>query len=405
MSRNGANRQLWLQHWWVQALIVLAIWTVPGLIDIAQSFFFHALRGNQVPLWYLLLAGVADWYVWALLTPFIVWTARRYPLERLDWRRVVLHAGASVGSALIVLSVTVPLVLMMPDGPVRGERTVPELLYANLVGKIVFYVLTHWLILGITHGLIYYRKFRERELRALQLETELVQTQLQMLKMQLNPHFLFNTLHAISALMHRDVELADRMLARLGDLLRGTLDNVGTQEVTLRQELEFIEPYLEIEQARLGPRLAVRFDIDPNTLDALVPNMLLQPLVENAVRHGLAPQTSPGLVEVRTGRDGPHLHLQVRDTGIGLCPGPLKEGVGLGNTRRRLQHLYGTEQRLEISPGQGGGTVVVVVVPFREAESEVRKDEERASNNGTEKITPNTSLWAGDELCRARSER
>ncbi|HKB41992.1 MAG TPA: ATP-binding protein, partial [Gemmataceae bacterium] len=154
-----------------------------------------------------------------------------------------------------------------------------------------------------------------------------------------------------------------------------------------------------------GPRLAVRFDIDPNTLDALVPNMLLQPLVENAVRHGLAPQTSPGLVEVRTWRDGPHLFLQVRDTGIGLCPGPLKEGVGLGNTRRRLEHLYGAEQRLEIRPGQSGGTVVVVMVPFREAEIEVIKDEERASNNGTEKTPSNTSLWAGDERCRLRSER
>src|SRR5262249_39806199 len=228
----------------------------------------------------------------------------------------------------LVLSATVPLIGIMPEGPLRRERSFTELLHVHLVGKVVFYVLTYWLILGITHGLIYYRKFRERELRAFQLEAELVQTQLQMLKMQLNPHFLFNTLHGISALMHRDVELADRMLARLGELLRGTLDNAGTQEVPLRQELEFIEPYLGIEQARLGPRLSVRFDVDPTPLDALVPNLLLQPLVENAVRHGLAPQTAPGLVEIRTWREGPHVIMQVRDTGRGLRAGPLKEGVG-----------------------------------------------------------------------------
>src|SRR5262249_1991824 len=162
-------------------------------------------------LWYLLLAGVADWYVWALLTPFIVWSARHFPLERPTWRRIVFHAVASVCTALLVLSVTVALVWIMPEGPLRRERTFSELLFIHWGGKLVFYVLTHWLILGITHGLIYYRKFRERELRALHLETELVQTQLRMLKMQLNPHFLFNTLHAISTLMHRDVELADRM--------------------------------------------------------------------------------------------------------------------------------------------------------------------------------------------------
>src|SRR5262245_29944290 len=180
--------QRWLQRWWVQALVVLGIWTVPGLIDTAQSFFFHALRGTEVPLWYILLAGVSDWYVWALLTPFIVWTARRYPLEWLDWRHVALHAVASVCSALLVLSATVPIIGIMPEGPLRRERSFTELLSIHLIGKFVFYVLTYWLILGITHGLIYYRKFRERELRALQLETELVQTQLQMLKMQLNPH-------------------------------------------------------------------------------------------------------------------------------------------------------------------------------------------------------------------------
>jgi signal transduction histidine kinase len=399
------NEHRLLPRWWRQALLILGIWTVPGLIDTAQSFFFHTLRGEQVPLWYLLLAGVADWYVWALLTPFIVWTARRVPLERLSWRWIVFHAVASVCSALFVLVVTVSLVWIIPEGLPRRDRIFSELFFALWGGKLVFYVLTHWLILGIAHGLIYYRKFRERELRALHLETELVQTQLQLLKMQLNPHFLFNTLHAISTLMHRDVELADRMLARLGDLLRGTLDHAGTQKVPLRQELEFIKPYLEIEQARLGPRLSVRFEVDPHTLDALVPNMLLQALVENAIRHGLAPQATPGLVEVRGWREESRLYLQVRDTGLGLRPGPLEEGVGLGNTRRRLQHLYGAEQRLEVGPGPEGGTVVTITVPFREAMPEEIMDESRASKNGARNSSSSTNFRAGDERCQLRSER
>src|SRR5262249_43474578 len=149
---------------------------------------------------------------------------------------------------------------------------------------LVYYLWIYWAILGIGHALAYYRKYRAHERAALQLETQLAQAQLQVLKMQLHPHFLFNTLHAISALMHQDVDVADRMLARLAELLRSTLETAGTQEVPLKQELEFVELYLEIEQARLGPRLAVSVEADPDAMDAYVPNLILQPLVENAVR-------------------------------------------------------------------------------------------------------------------------
>lgn len=183
--------------------------------------------------------------------------------------------------------------------------------------------------------------------------------------MQLQPHFLFNTLHAISALVHEDAEEADRMVAHLSELLRLSLENAGAQEVTLRQELEFLEPYLQIEQARFGNRLALRRDIAADVLDARVPNLVLQPLVENAVRHGIASRSGPGLVEISARRAGDRLRLEVRDNGSGLpAAGALREGVGLGNTRARLQQLYGADHRLEMRNVEGGGLRVTLEIPF-----------------------------------------
>jgi sensor histidine kinase YesM len=220
-------------------------------------------------------------------------------------------------------------------------------------------------MLGVAHALNYHRLSRERALRTSQLEARLAQAQLQLLKMQLHPHFLFNTLNSISALIHHDVELADRMVARLGDLLRLALQHFGAEEVPLRQELEFVLSYLEIEQARLGPRLRFQLDVEEGAAEALVPTFLLQPLVENAIRHGVAARPLGGRVEVRARREASRLSLEVRDTGPGPAPGEPAEGVGLSNTRARLGRLYGEEYQFELAGGPGGGAVVRVVIPFR----------------------------------------
>ncbi|HMV49826.1 MAG TPA: histidine kinase, partial [Blastocatellia bacterium] len=188
---------------------------------------------------------------------------------------------------------------------------------------------------------------------------------LQALKMQLQPHFLFNTLNSISALQLTDVETANRMTARLGDFLRLTLDNAGTQEVTLRQEMEFLRGYLEIEQLRFQERLQVTFDLTPEALEARVPNLILQPIVENSIRHGIAPVSEAGRIEVRAARQNGHLELSVRDDGPGIVAGESgKDGIGLANTRSRLQQLYGDAHRLDIENAAGGGLLVKMTIPF-----------------------------------------
>jgi LytS/YehU family sensor histidine kinase len=241
-------------------------------------------------------------------------------------------------------------------------------------------------MIGVGHALDYYGKYRDGELRAAQLEIGLAHARLDLLKTQLQPHFLFNTLNAISALVYTDAAAAERTVARLGDLLRLALEDFGVQEAPLAREMEVLRSYLDIEQTRLGNRLTVCWDVGPDTTDALVPTFLLQPLVENAIHHGVAPRSEPGRVEIGAWRHGGMLHLRVRDDGPGLPAGPINGGVGLANTRARLLHLYGAAQRLEAGNDPRGGCVVRVTLPFRElAESSAegtRGDDDTLSDHG-----------------------
>jgi two-component system, LytTR family, sensor kinase len=229
-------------------------------------------------------------------------------------------------------------------------------------------MMAYWTIVGAHHAVTYYHQAQERALKASRLDTQLAEAQLQALQRQLHPHFLFNTLNAISALMHRDVEAADQMLSKLSDLLRIALDQRGAQEVALKDELEFLQKYLEIEQARFGDRLSVDFTIEPQTLDAQVPNLILQPLVENSVRHAVAVRIEPGHIAVKARRNDDRLELSVRDNGPGLpkerAVAP-SSGVGLANTRSRLERLYGASQHLTFAEPPGGGLLVTVSLPFK----------------------------------------
>jgi LytS/YehU family sensor histidine kinase len=223
-------------------------------------------------------------------------------------------------------------------------------------------------VLGIRYAVNYYQMYRERELQAAQLQNQLAQARLQVLKTQLHPHFLFNTLNNISELVYQDPEAAEQMIASLSDLLRIALDKLDVQEVPLQQELEFLQKYLEIEQMRFHDRLQVKMAIDNDTLEARVPNMILQPLVENAIKHGIAPLAAGGTIEIGAARQNGHLNLRVKDNGAGVPFGDttnLTEGVGLSNTRARLQHLYGTQHDFQLIPQQKGGLLLNLQIPYK----------------------------------------
>jgi sensor histidine kinase YesM len=225
-------------------------------------------------------------------------------------------------------------------------------------------IMTYAAVVGLSYALNYYRESQVRALKAAQLETSLVEARLKTLEAQLHPHFLFNTLHAISTLVHTDPEAADRMISRLSDLLRLTFDRSGAAGVPLKEELEFLQKYLEIEQIRFRDRLSVRFDIDPEALDVEVPRLILQPVVENAIKHGIGPKTGHGFVHVTAHRNDQGIWIEVRDNGVGLSRNArarFSNGVGLSNTRARLECLYGEAHRLEFAEGDGGLAVQMLI--------------------------------------------
>jgi two-component system, LytTR family, sensor kinase len=340
---------------WKRWGLIFGAWTLLGLLTTTRIKLGYAYAGNPISWRVSFIIAYCDWYVWAALFPLMLWLARRCSLEAgRRWRFVLLHLPLSV--LLCLLKIVLDFSLRRMLAPNYARR-----IFLSELSSVLF---TYWAIVGVVYAFDYYRKYREHQLKASQLETQLAQAQLEALKMQLQPHFLFNTLHAISSLMHRDVEAADRMLARLSDLLRLTLENAGAQEVTLRQELEFLERYLEIEQTRFRDRLRVRMEIEPETLDARVPNLILQPLVENAIRHGIAARAAASSIEIRATRANGSLLMQVRDDGPGL-QAEIKEGVGLANTRARLAQLYGAAQRFELSNVADGGLLVSLTLPFR----------------------------------------
>lgn len=342
--------------------------TLVGVFFATRTYLlYNAYPDNQIGWGRALLPSLTSWWVWALLAPAILWLASRFRFDRSRWlASLVVHVGAGLAFALAHA--------MLDYLAGRAIPTLPEasLSLPFVVGRLHGNLLTYLAIVAGWNLVETYRRARERELRASRLEARLAEARLSALKMQLHPHFLFNTLHAISTLMHRDVDAADRMLTRLGDLLRLTLENAGTQEVRLKEELDFLEQYLEIERTRFGDRLTIEFEVDPETLDARVPNLILQPLVENAIRHGVAPRAEPGWIGVRTARSDADLRVTIEDDGPGLVTaagttaGRAGGGVGLANCRARLRQLYGDRARLDLGPAPAGGLLVSLRIPYRD---------------------------------------
>ena len=354
---------------------VVGCWILVGLFFSGQDFLRRGVMGRPIAWIYILEAWLSIIFFWAALTPFILRIVRRFPLRRGRLlRNLPVHLIISVFIALIELIYFFLIDLLLSDP--EGMGFLSKLSYLFGV-DFQFNLITYWALIGLTVALDYYLKNRENELRAARLElsaaelkSQLSSAQLSALKMQLHPHFLFNTLNAIVVLVRkgRNQEAVD-MLTGLSELLRYALENISTQEVRLEQEVEFIERYLEIEKVRFKDRLKVEMHIDREALGAFVPNLILQPLVENALRHGIGQRSTAGLIEISAKREDGMLNMRVRDDGPGLSKSFSADadgkGIGVANTRARLRQLYGAAHRFDLRNAETGGTVAAITIPFQ----------------------------------------
>ncbi|HEX2572684.1 MAG TPA: histidine kinase [Polyangia bacterium] len=354
-------------HWRLWAC-VFAGWTLIGLTFTLNYYLFAdhyvAIFKQPPSLREMLIWELPYWLLWALLSPAIFRFTERFPLERGRLLRTAwLHVAACFAFSLAHRATYLLVGWLLHVAVYRQLASLPVLYDFLFLFNLPTGFMCYATILLVSYALAYYRRFQQA-----QHQTTLAQ--LEALKMQLQPHFLFNALNSISALVEEDAEAAQEMLARLGDFLRLTLDNSGAQEVPLREELRFLHCYLDIERVRFQDRLTVQMEIEPATLDALVPNLILQPLVENSLRHGIAARVGPGRIEIRASRAEGRLRLEVKDNGPGLHldgSASSKRGLGFKLTRERLEGLYAEQQRLTLADAPGGGLAVQLEIPFATA--------------------------------------
>lgn len=347
------------------ALGFILLWSLIGFAFAGQFYLSSSMLGRSITWSQAISYSLADWYVWAVLSLPIARLARRFPPEAdVPWRTAGLHLLAAFGFAFLYVLLRA-LVGQAHSWAIGEGATFAEIFRPLFVKTFPFNLLIYGVIVSVSHALDYYRKYHERTVQALELEKHLTEARLQSLLRQLKPHFLFNALNGISSLMYTDVAAADRMLIKLAELLRLTMSHSGAPLAPLRTEIAFLECYLGIEQIRFRDRLEVRLEIDPATLDAQVPSLVLQPLVENAIRHGTEPQVRRGLIVIRSAREQENLVLSVIDNGAGMPPGGFsREGIGTSNTRARLRELYGDDQRFEMFNQPEGGLCVRLTFPF-----------------------------------------
>lgn len=345
--------------------LIWGIWTIVALFFSTQVYIMYYAEKQPIRYKQGFFVQAAACYLWALATPLVLWLARKYRIDRGNWgRRLGQHFLFSLALVAILLASHFVIYMLIIGRP---ANITPFRMFGYLYYNLDRWLLVYWFILLMSHAFNYYNSFRKGELRASQLQTQLVESQLEALKMQVQPHFLFNTLHSISALLSKDTEGARKMITRLGDFLRLTLENSGSMEVTLQQEIEFLNGYLEIERIRFKDRLTTDIQVDPEVLDVRVPNLILQPIVENAMRHAVGNSTSGHVEIVATPVNGV-VRIEVRDNGPGIKGDRTLEarrgkGLGLANTRARLLGLYGGSARFDLTNAPQGGLVVTLEIP------------------------------------------
>jgi len=369
MNKNRNDKKINWRKW----LYIFAAWTAAALFFASNFVLQNQISSQPMSVWQAVSVQLASGYGWFVLMPVILWLANHFPLDRRGnlARNIIANLIGCVALVLIHLAWDA-----FSQSVLNFRNRQFETYFSAYAFQ--FYLNFHWScvvylqINGIIYGIRYYNKFRAGELRSSQLEGRLAQTRLKILQMQLHPHFLFNTHNAIAELIHKDPATAEKMVENLSDLLRMSLNKLNVEEISFQQELEFLNKYLEIEQTRFQDRLKIKKDIAPDTLDATVPNMILQPLIENAVKHGIAPLIEGGTIEIRSFKENGNLRVQICDDGIGAS-GKIIEGIGISNTRARLKHLYDNAHEFLIESNKDKGMSVNLVVPFRRYEAKKGK--------------------------------
>jgi two-component system LytT family sensor kinase len=338
---------------WRSWLSVWCGWTALALFFAVSASLTYLSTGRPANWLLSIERTLTEWWLWALLTPLVVYLAQRYPLDRRwPWRHAAIHVATGTALAFV---------------KTMAERAI----FAWLTGFWTYWLIStlalqffvYSAIVVAAHGLEYYRRSRERE----QLEARLAETRLQLLNVQLQPHFLFNTLNTIAEIVHDDADKADQMITSLSDLLRQALELGTTQEIPLGRELDLLARYLDIQRVRFGDRLQVTSHVADEARQASVPVLLLQPLVENAIQHGLSAHAHAGRIDIEARRDGGTLVITVTDDGAGIKePAPVtRQRLGLSNTRERLQALYGGNHTLDLNTASGGGAQISLSIPWR----------------------------------------
>jgi LytS/YehU family sensor histidine kinase len=353
--------------------LAFACATLIIIVSAWQSHLWDSMmRDKTRPVLKLFLWPSIWWYSWALLAPFVVGMVERFPISKTTWVR---HGLIQLGSFLLCFGVHVGIqvtAMLLPNYRDIHPDFINALTH-HTITSIDFDLFIFCTLVAIAHAMIFYRTLKQREMSTVRLESELARAKLQVLKNKLNPHFLFNTLHSISTLMYRDVRAADRMLTRLSDLLRMTMERSDRHDIPLHEEIAFLEKYLQIEQIRFEDRLTFSFQIEPNLEQAMIPHFLLQPLVENAVKHGIAPTSRPGMIEVKAWATRDRLRVRVSDNGPGMATlgNGSHKGIGLPNVSARLEHRYESDYTLEFKTGNPTGLVVELNLPLQFEEDSV----------------------------------
>ena len=347
------------------------IWAVPGTVAVLQALApaMYSPRGLGTRDWLLAAGQFARYMLWAPLTPLIFATVRRFPFQRPGLARsIAIHACLALLCITFVETLSTQLQTQLITAVTTRSRPTEtrRVLFQTFGSWLVIGLVTYSAVAAIASALDYQRRLRDEALRVAHLQRDLSEAQVQAIKMLVQPHFLFNTLHAVNVLIEKEPAAATRMVTRLGDLLRHTLSRAAVTEVPLRAELDVLRLYLEIEQTRFRDRLTVRIDAPAETLDALVPDLILQPLAENAIRHGIQSDTGAGSIEVTASRAGASLVIEVRDSGRG--PGDeVTDRIGLTTVRGRLARLYADAHEFSLVAGPAGGSVARIRIPFRTA--------------------------------------